>query len=180
MPYLPYLPYASRIHDTMAIKGMSRLIGHHLSDPLLEILSAGRAVERADRAIVICSVDEQGRPHPAMLSSLEVVARDARHVRLAVHASSRTARNLTANKHLTVILADETGVHYVKGDAELSTASMSSAPALSAFTLHVDRVLEDSPAAYEQATLVSGIRITRGALDHDRAQAVLRELSAGR
>jgi hypothetical protein len=159
---------------------MSRLIGHHLSEPLLELLSARRAVERADHAILICSVDEQGRPHPAMLSSLEMVARDARHIRLAVHASSRTARNLTANKHLTVILADETGVHYVKGDAELTTASMATAPALSLFTLHVDRVLEDTPAAYEQARLVSGIRITRGTLDAERAQAILRELAAER
>jgi hypothetical protein len=164
----------------MAGEAMSRLIGHHLSEPLLEILSAQRAVERADRAIVICSVDEQGRPHPAMLSSLEIVARDARHVRLAVHSSSRTARNLTANKHLTLILADEAGVHYVKGDAVLTTAALTSAPALSAFTLHVDRVLEDTPSAYEQATLVSGIRITREAVDPQRAQAILRELSADR
>jgi hypothetical protein len=156
---------------------MSRLIGHHLSEPLVEMLSAQRAVERADRAIVICSVDEQGRPHPAMLSSLEIIARDARHVRLAVHAASRTARNLTANKHLTLILADETGVHYVKGDAVLTTASMLAAPAMSAFTLHVDRVHEDTPADYEQATIVSGIRVTRGALDAERAQAILRELS---
>jgi hypothetical protein len=159
---------------------MSRLIGHHLSEALLEALSATRALERADHAIVICSVDEQGRPHPAMLSSLEIVAQDARHVRLAVHASSRTARNLTANKHLTVILADETGVHYLKGDAVLTTASMTTAPALSLFTLHVDRVLEDTPADHEQAAIVSGIRITRGPLGADRAHAVLRELSAQR
>jgi hypothetical protein len=156
---------------------LSRLIGHHLSEALLETLSATRARGRADHAIVICSVDEQGRPHPAMLSSLEIVARDARHVRLAVHAASRTARNLTANKHLTLILADETGVHYVKGDAVLTAASMTAAPAMSAFTLNVDRVLEDTPADYEQATIVSGIRITRGALDADRAQAILHELT---
>ena len=159
---------------------MSRLIGHHLSEALLETLSVTRALERADRGIVMCSVDEQGRPHPAMLSSLEIVAHDARHVRLAVHASSRTARNLTANKHLTVILADETGVQYLKGDAVLTAASMTTAPALSLFTLHVDRVLEDTPADYEQATITSGIRITRGALDLERAQAILHELSAER
>ena len=157
---------------------MSRLIGHHLSEALLQTLSAERATERADRAIVICSVDEQGRPHPAMLSSLEIVAHDARNIRLAVHASSRTARNLTANRHLTTILADETGVFYVKGDAVLTSASMTAAPAMSMFTLQVDRVLEDSPADYEQATLVSGIRITRGALDLHRAQMLLRELAA--
>jgi hypothetical protein len=156
---------------------LSRLIGHHLSEALLEAMSPQRALERADRAIVICSVDEQGRPHPAMLSSLEIVARDAKHVRLAVHTSSRTARNLTANQHLTIILADETGVHYVKGDAVLTSASMIAAPALSAFTLHVDRVLEDTPTDYEQATLVSGIRVTRAAIDEDRARALVLELT---
>jgi len=157
---------------------MSRLIGHHLSETLLETLSAQRALERVDDAIVICSVDEQGRPHPAMLSRRELVARDARHIRLAVHAASRTARNLTANRHLTIILADHSGVHYVKGDAALTSASLGAAPAMSAFTLHVDRVLEDTPADYERARIVSGIRITRDAIDADRSQAILRELSA--
>ena len=156
---------------------MSRLIGHHLSDALLESLSADHAIERADHAIVICSVDEQGRPHPAMLSRLEIVARDARHIRLAVHAASRTARNLTANRHLTIILADEGGVHSVKGDAALTAAELTAAPAMSAFTLQVDRVLEDTPADYERATLVSGIRIARGAIDVSRAQALLSELT---
>lgn len=159
---------------------MSRLIGHHLTPALLDTLSAHRAIERAEVAIVICSVDEQGRPHPAMLSSLEIVARDARSIRMAVHASSRTARNLAANRHLTMILADEAGVFYVKGDAALTAASMTSAPAMSMFTLQVDRVLEDSPADHERAQIVSGIRITREAPDADRAQAMLHELSAGK
>lgn len=159
---------------------MSRLIGHHLSAALLGTLSVARAMDRADRAIVICSVDEQGRPHPAMLSSLEIVARDARSIRMAVHASSRTARNLAANRHLTMILADEAGVFYVKGDAALTAASMTSAPAMSMFTLQVDRVLEDSPADHERAQIVSGIRVTRAAPDADRAQALLHELSAGK
>jgi hypothetical protein len=159
---------------------MARLIGHHLTESLLETLSVERGLGRSDHAIVICSVDEQGRPHPAMLSSLEIVARDARHVALAVHAASRTARNLAANRHLTLILADESGVHYVKGDAALTSASMTAAPALSAFTLHVDRVLEDTPSDYEHAQIVSGIRIARAAVDADRAQAILRELSTGR
>jgi len=159
---------------------MSRLIGHHLTLALQETLSAQRAIERADRAIVICSVDEQGRPHPAMLSSLEIVARDARSIQMAVHASSRTARNLVANRHLTIILADEAGVFYVKGDADLTSASMTTAPAMSMFTLKVDRVLEDTPADHERAQIVSGIRVTRAAPDADRAQPMLRELSAER
>lgn len=159
---------------------MSRLIGHHLTPALLDTLSVPRALKRTDVAIVICSVDEQGRPHPAMLSSLEIVARDARTIRVAVHAASRTARNLAANRHLTIVLADEAGVFYVKGDAGLTAASMTSAPAMSMFTLQVDRVLEDTSAEHERAQIISGIRVTRAAPDADRAQAMLHELSAER
>ncbi len=68
-------------------------------------------MERADRAVVICSVDEHGWPHPAMLSSLEIVAVDGRNMRLAIHSRSRTARNLLANGRLTVIVADEEAVY---------------------------------------------------------------------
>ena len=38
-----------------------------------------------------------------MVSGLELVARDARNVRLALHARSRTVRNVHANGRLTVI-----------------------------------------------------------------------------
>jgi hypothetical protein len=44
----------------------------------------------------------------------------------------------------------------------------------------VDRVLEDTPADHERAQIVSGIRVTRAAPDADRAQPMLRELSAER
>ena len=113
-----------------------------------------------------------------MLSSLEMIARDARNIRLAPHVASRTARNLLANGRLTAILADETGVFYVKGDVLRVTAFLESDQNLAKFNMRVDTVLQDDPAAYEAARVVSGVRVERGALDRERAERILRELMA--
>jgi hypothetical protein len=121
-------------------------------------------------------VDEHGWPHPAMASTLEMIARDDRNIRLATHAGSRTTRHLRANGRLTIIIADEQHVYYLKGDVLLRSASMNTAPHLSAFNVRVDSVLEDHAAEHEQARLQSGLRASRGAIDVDRANVVLREL----
>jgi hypothetical protein len=158
---------------------MSKFIADHLSDVLVARLAADRALANADRAIVICTVDEHGWPHPAMMSSLELVARDARNIRLALHAASRTARNLMANGRLTVILADESGAFYVKGDVLLVSPTMSASLYLAVFNMRVDSVLSDAAEEYERARMVSGIRVERIAFDRVRSEAVLRELLAG-
>jgi Pyridoxamine 5'-phosphate oxidase len=157
---------------------MSTFIADRLPDVLIARLSIDRALDHADRAIVICSVDEHGWPHPAMLSSLELVARDARNIRLAPHSASRTARNLIANGRLTIILADEHGTFYIKGDVLLVSSAMHAAPEQAVFNLRVESVLQDNPQDYEEARLTSGIRITRTGPDDERARTVLRELTA--
>ena len=157
---------------------MSRFLADHLPDVLVRGLSIDRAFERADRAIVICTVDEHGWPHPAMMSSLEMAARDARNIRLAPHGASRTTRNLVANGKLTIILADEHGTFYIKGDVLLVSPAMRAAPEQAAFNLRVESVLQDHPQDYEDARLTSGLRIARSAVDDERARTVLRELTA--
>jgi hypothetical protein len=157
---------------------MSRFLADHLSDALVGRLSIDRAWANADGAIVLCTVDEHGWPHPAMMSTLELVARDARNIRFAPHAASRTARNLMANGRLTVILADETGAFYLKGDVLLISAAMQAAPDLAAFNMRVDSVLHDVAEEHESARIVTGIRVERGAFDRARAEAVIRELIA--
>jgi hypothetical protein len=157
---------------------MSRFVADHLPDALVARLSADRALAHADTAIVICSIDEHGWPHPAMLSSLELVARDARNIRLAPHHRSRTARNLTLRGRVTVICADVDGVFYIKGDVRLISPSLTSVPELCAFNLRVDSVLQDVPQEYEAARILSGVRVARGSVDRERAEALLRELAA--
>ena len=151
---------------------MSTFIGDALPEILTHRLSADQALERSDRALVICSVDEHGWPHPAMLSGLELVALDQRNIRLALYTRSRTTRNLRANGRLTVIVADEDAVYYLKGDT-LPLAINASTPELTRFNLRVDSVLQDAAGTDEHARIVTGIRITRDAMDPAAARARL-------
>jgi len=155
---------------------MSRFLADRLTDQLLARLSPDTAVDRAAEAIVICTVDEHGWPHPAMLSPLEVVARDASNIRLAMHMRSRSARNMTAHGKLTLILADEQAVFYVKGDVLRLNSSLRTSPELATFNMRVDSVLEDSAADDEQSRIVSGIRVERRNVDPATSRAILEEL----
>lgn len=155
---------------------MSTFIADHLPDQLLAHLAPTVTIEDVSVAIVICTVDEHGWPHPAMLSRLEVVARDARNVRLATHVASRTTRNLKVNGKLSVVLADADSVHYVKGDVLLLEPSMRVAPHLAKFNLRVDSVLADNPQDYEDARIVTGITVERRTVDTVAARAILEEL----
>ena len=118
---------------------MSRFVGDGLPDSLVAALGVDQAIARADRAIVICTIDEHGWGHPAMVSSLELVARDARNVRFALHAGSRSTRNLRANGRLTLIVVDAGSLYYIKGDVLERTPSLATAPALAGFNLRVAR-----------------------------------------
>jgi len=158
---------------------MSRFVGDCLTESLVVRLSIEKAVAAANGAVVICTVDDQGWAHPAMLSSLEIVAIDSRNVRMAINSRSRTARNMQANGHLTLVLVAEGTAHYVKGDVRLLSPSLATAPGSSKYNLRVDSVLEDAAADYEQAHIVSGILVKRDTLDPEHAMAVLRELSSG-
>jgi hypothetical protein len=149
---------------------MSRFVADHLTAPVLTALS------REDHAIVMCTIDEHGWPHPAMLSAFEVAARDASNVRLALHVSSHSTRNLKANGKLSIVLAHEEGVYYVKGDVLMRAASMRNAPYNAAFNLRVDSVLEDNASDYERARLISGIRIERADFDVAAARVIRDEL----
>jgi hypothetical protein len=155
---------------------MSRFVGDALPAALATALGVDQAVGRADRAVLMCTVDEHGWPHPAMVSSLELVARDARNVRLALDAGSRSTRNLRDNGRLTLIVVEDATAYYIKGDVLERSASLAAAPAQAAFNLRVDSVLEDQPREHEGATLISDLRVSRQIPDADRALAVAREL----
>jgi hypothetical protein len=157
---------------------VSRFVADSLPAALLDRLTIDAAAANANIAIVLLTVDEHGWPHPAMLTTLEIVARDARNVRVVLHGRSRSARNLEANGKLTMVIADERGVFYVKGDALLTIASLGSAPEFAVFNLRVDSVLQDDPAAYENARVTSGITVARQDVDSASVRARLDELLA--
>ena len=76
---------------------MSKLVGVQLPDDLYQRLLGNDLEQNAEKVILLATVDEGGWPHLAMLSYLEVIAKDQRNLRLATYNSSRTTRNMRAN-----------------------------------------------------------------------------------
>jgi hypothetical protein len=159
---------------------MSKSIGGDLPSELLERLGGARLHDVADRVIVVCSVDDHGFPHAAILSYFEVVATDSRTVRIAVYGGSGTARNARRDGHLTLVLIEPEFVYYIKGTVTELTGSMRCTPHNAKLNLSVVDVLVDSPdAGFEpDAYIASGVRYVNPTREQemDRARQVLAEL----
>ncbi len=159
---------------------MSKDLGSELPDDLRRRLDGEELDALADRVIVVCSVDDRGFPHAALLSYFEVLALDSRTIRLAMYAESRTTRHARRAGRLTLLFVDTEFVYYIKGSLEGFIPSMRVAPHNASLTLRVTNVLADAPdPAFEPgAYIASGIRYVnpgRGQ-ELDRARLVLGEL----
>ncbi|HJZ68174.1 MAG TPA: pyridoxamine 5'-phosphate oxidase family protein [Blastocatellia bacterium] len=120
---------------------MSKLVGAELPDELFRWLTDLEA--NAGKIIMICTVDENGWPHPAMLSCLEVVAKDQSNIRLAPYKDSSTTRNMRRNGKLAMMIIDERVAYYIKGTVEELQRDMDSSPHVSKLNLKVEQVLTD-------------------------------------
>lgn len=153
-----------------------------LTEDLFRRLSGADPDAFARLAIVACTVDEQGRPHPAMLSYFEVAATDRRTLQLAVYGNSRTCANLRARGAVTLIVVDEGLVCYVSGRAAEAAAAMRDAPYNARLEVRIEQVdFDEPPPDLEPGAFVtSGItyRARTGAA-LARARAVLAELRNG-
>jgi len=159
---------------------MPKSIGGDLPSELLERLSGTRLHDVADRVVVVCSVDERGFPHAAILSYAEVIAVDRRTIRIAVYAGSGTARNVQRDGRLTLLLIEPEFVYYIKGTAAELSASMRCSPHNAKLSLAVGDILHDSPdTGFEpDARITSGIRYVNPDREQQiaRAREVLAEL----
>ena len=135
---------------------MSRDLGSELPATLLSLLDGHDLPSRMGKAILIATIDVEGRPHPALLSYGEVVALDARRLRLATYRSSGTSENLRRSGQLTLCLIEAGMAYYVKARAAEHGAPPSSS--LARFEATVERVLVDQA----REDLEPGARITRG------------------
>jgi hypothetical protein len=163
---------------------MTRSLGSALPSALVERLSQRDLSSRLGLVLPFVTVDAEGRPHPMLLSYLEVRAYDSGTVGLVILARSRSARNLAERQTGTLLIVEPDVTVYVKlravdgplpvdGGAEIG---------LGYFLLAVEDVLEDAAADWE-----SGMRITVAltyqpapTLDEPWAQATLRALAAPR
>lgn len=156
---------------------MSRALGPELTPALFDLLSQADLPAVLGRVLPFLTVDQAGRPHPMLLSYLEVLASDRRTLRVAIGARSRSAANLAERGAATLLIIEPACTVYVKCRARggpLETGG------LARFDLGVEEVLEDSPAEWE-----GDLRITGGItyaplprLDAPWAQATLAALRA--
>jgi hypothetical protein len=159
---------------------MSRHVGDALPDDLFERLNGTNLTAVADHAIVVCSVDERGFAHPALLSYFEVVALDRRTLRLAMYSDSRSTRNARRDGRLTLVLVDAGAAYYIKGVVRQVDDSMRVTPYNAKLDFQVMEVLADAPNPDLEpgAFISSGIRYVnpRRAEEMERARQVLAEL----
>lgn len=138
---------------------MSRQLGNELPKEILTLLDGHDLPSRAGKAILITTIDAQGWPHPALLSYGEVLALDARRLRLATYASSGTSNNMRRSGRLTLCLIEARMAYYVKTRAEEQTSRFADFPTLARFEATVEHVLADQVRedVEQQAWIKSGI-----------------------
>lgn len=137
---------------------MARELGDSLPELLRELLGGRDLTGRLGQAILASSTDAGGWPHPALLSYGEVVALDARRMRLALYRTSRTAGNLRRNGKLTLALIGPGMAYYVKTTAREQQNPMDGFPDLARFEARVEVVLADQA----REDVEPGARLTGG------------------
>ena len=136
---------------------MSRLIGRALTPQLLERLSQRDLANRLGVALPLVTVDADGRPHPMLVSYLELRAYDTGTVGLVVHAGTTSTVNLAARDVATLAIVEADVVAYVKLRRVDGPLPVVDEPRLVYFLLAVEEVREDTATAEE-----SGARIVAG------------------
>jgi hypothetical protein len=142
---------------------MSRELGNELPGALLSLLDGRDLLARMGKAILITTVDAQGSAHPALLSYGEVVAVDARRLRLATYGSSNTTSNLRRSGRLTLCLIEAGMAYYVKTRA-LEHQGRPDLPGLARFEATVEQVLVDQARddLEPEARIIGGIEFDAG------------------
>jgi len=133
--------------------------GPRLTEALVERFSQRDLARRLGVAMPFVTVDEAGRPHPMLVSYLEIRAYDPSALGLVIQTGSRSARNLVERGAATLILIEPDTIVYVKLrtlDGPLPVEG-GEPFGLGYFLLAVDDVLEDAAADWEGA-----MRITHG------------------
>ena len=158
---------------------MARRRTEQLTDDLYRRFAGSDIDSRAEQAILICTVDSSGWPHPAMLSYFEVAALDRHNLRLAVYTDSRTCANMRERGKATLIVVDAGLVCYISGGAKELAPAMREAEYNAKLNLRIEQVVFDEPPP----DLEPGVRVTSGITYSPRtsealarAQAVLAEL----
>jgi len=108
--------------------------------------------------VVVHSIDEQGFPHPALLSEFEVLALAPGRLLLAAGHSSTTAANIRHRQRVTLSAIEPEGVYYIKALLRGEKVSQGHSGFLE---LEVAAVLLDEAREEETGTrLLTGLRFS--------------------
>jgi hypothetical protein len=137
---------------------MPKILGSQLSEALLERLSGAAIASHEGKIIPICTLDEGGWPHPALLSYYEVVAKNPSTLEMAIWKDSSTANNLRRIGKISLMITDVGTNFYIKGLVKELEKEMSGAPQVSRFHISVEQLLEDQEP---NAHITSGMNYSR-------------------
>ncbi len=132
---------------------MARRIGGELTPALVDRLSQRHLAPLLGRAIPLITVDADGRPHPMLCSYLELLAVDARTIRVAINAPSGSATNLASRGVAALLLVERGLAVYVKCRAAGPPRAFGT---LARFDLLVEDVLEDFTTGAEGDAAITG------------------------
>src|SRR5262245_36386921 len=132
---------------------MARHIGGELPPALVDRLSQRDLGQLLGRVIPLITVDATGRPHPMLCSYLELLAVDARTIRVAINAPSGSATNLAERQVATLLLVERGLTVYLKCRA---TGPPRTFGGLARFDLLVEDVLEDFATEAEGEAAITG------------------------
>jgi len=164
---------------------MSLKVGQALTPALLERLSQRDLESRLGLALPLVTVDAGRRPHPMLISYLELRAYDASTVGLVIRAGSDSADNLAERQVATLVITEPDVVAYVKLRRIDGPLPVKEDPRLAYFLLAVEEVREDAASPEEgDARIVGGprfapvlrldspwARVTLAAVSRPRARA---------
>jgi hypothetical protein len=159
---------------------MSKRLPPALSDRLYAMLSGEHLNEHLYKALLLITHDEKGWPYVAMLSFLEVIARDRENIRMAPFNNSTTSTNLRRDSKVTLILVDEELACYIQASAQELEHDLKGFPGMAKVNLRIESILEDKALDYEgSARVSSGIRFENPQMTEAyiaRGRAVLQAL----
>ena len=132
---------------------MSRSLGSALPAELITRFAQADLPTRLGRGLPFLTLAADGTLHPMLCSYLEWLAVDARTLRLAIAARSRSARNLEERGVGTLLVVEAGLTIYIKCRA---TGAPLRRGELARFDLVVEDVLEDAPTAEEGDVRITG------------------------
>lgn len=145
-----------RVSEGGTLAAMARSLGRKLPAPVIERLAQRDLAARLGVALPFVTMDADGRPHPMLLSYLEVRAYDSGSVGIVVQAGSASARNLSERGVGTLLILEPDAIIYVKTRTVDGPLEVAGAETLGYFLLGVDEVLEDAAAEWEGAIRITG------------------------